>query len=49
MIDVGWEKDARGLYRITPRRPLPPGEYGFIHTQGLAARAAGRVYDFGVD
>ena len=49
MIDVGWEKDVRRLYRITPRPPLPPGGYGFIHTRGLAARAAGRVYEFGVD
>lgn len=49
MIDVAWEKDPAGFYRITPRKPLPPGEYGFIHTVGLAAHAAGRVYDFGVD
>jgi hypothetical protein len=48
-VDVGWEKDSRGFYRITPRQPLPPGEYGFILTQGLSARAAGKVYDFGVD
>jgi hypothetical protein len=48
-VDVGWEKDPRGSYRITPRQPLPPGEYGFILTQGLSARAAGKVYDFGVD
>lgn len=47
-IDVEGEKDSRGLYRITPRKPLPPGEYGFVLLQGLSGRA-GKVYDFGVD
>jgi hypothetical protein len=43
------EKDARGLYKLTPREPLPPGEYGFVLNYGMAAGASGRVYDFGVD
>lgn len=49
-IDVEAEKDPRGFYRIKPRTPLEPGEYGFILTHGLAAGGAGgKVYDFGVD
>jgi hypothetical protein len=43
------EKDARGLYKLTPKEPLPPGEYGFVLTYGMAAGTSGRVYDFGVD
>lgn len=43
------EKDARGLYKLTPKAPLKPGEYGFVLTYGMAAGASGRVYDFGVD
>ena len=48
-IDVATEKDARGFYRITPREPLPPGEYGFIVTHGFATGGSGKIYDFGVD
>ena len=43
------EKDARGLYKLTPKEPLKAGEYGFVLTYGMAAGASGRVYDFGVD
>jgi hypothetical protein len=43
------ERDARGLYKLTPKEPLPPGEYGFVLNYGMAAGASGRVYDFGVD
>ena len=43
------DKDARGLYKLTPKEPLPPGEYGFVLNYGMAAGATGRVYDFGVD
>ena len=51
IVDVESEKDPRGLYRIKPRQPLPPGEYGFILTHGVAAGAGagGKIYDFGVD
>jgi hypothetical protein len=50
-IDVESEKDPRGFYRLKPRRPLGPGEYGFILTHGFAAAtgAGGKIYDFGVD
>src|SRR5262250_77375 len=43
------ERDARGLFKLTPKEPLKPGEYGFVLTYGMAAGASGRVYDFGVD
>ncbi len=48
-VDVEAEKDPRGFYRITPRQPLAPGEYGFILTQGFSSGASGKVYDFGID
>jgi hypothetical protein len=43
------DKDARGLYKLTPKEPLKPGEYGFVLTYGMTPGASGRVYDFGVD
>ena len=46
--DVGF-----GVYRITPRSPLKPGEYGFYHAGGPFAAAgfpgSGKIYAFGVD
>lgn len=48
-VDVASEKDPRGFFRITPREPLTPGEYGFILTHGFAAGGSGKIYDFGVD
>ena len=48
-IDVDSEKDARGLFKLTPKQPLSSGEYGFIVTMGFAAGASGKVFDFGVD
>jgi len=48
-IDVESEKDARGLFKLTPKQPLPTGEYGFVLTFGMASGASGKVFDFGVD
>lgn len=42
------EKDARGYYRLTPKEPLKPGEYGFVLTYGTQG-TTGQIYDFGVD
>jgi hypothetical protein len=42
------EKDARGYYRLTPKEPLKPGEYGFVLTYGTSG-TTGQIYDFGVD
>jgi hypothetical protein len=47
-VDVDAEKDPRGFYRIKPRKPMEPGEYGFIVSPGVAG-AGGKIYDFGVD
>ncbi len=48
-IEVDMEKDARGLFKLTPKQPLPSGEYGFVLTFGMAAGTSGKVFDFGVD
>ena len=48
-IDIDAEKDARGLYKMSPKEPLKPGEYAFVLTFGSAAGASGKVYDFGID
>ena len=47
--DVGF-----GVYRIRPRSPLEPGEYGFYYAAGGPFASAGlsgsrKLYDFGVD
>src|SRR5437660_2382209 len=47
-IDVDAEKDARGLYKMSPKEPLKAGEYAFVLTFGSAA-GSGKVYDFGID
>lgn len=48
-----FENVGFGVYRITPRSPLKPGEYGFYHAGGPLAAAglpgSGKMYDFGVD
>jgi hypothetical protein len=48
VIAVDSERDARGLYRLKPKEPLKPGEYGFVLTHGFGA-GGGKIYDFGVD
>jgi hypothetical protein len=48
-IDVDAERDNRGLFRIRPRAPLPPGEYAFVLTRSSGTIPMGTVYDFGVD
>lgn len=48
-IEVESERDARGLYRVRPRKPLAPGEYGFVLIHGFASGTTGKVYDFGVE
>jgi hypothetical protein len=47
-IPTNIERDPRGLFRVTPAAPLPPGEYGFILASGFGA-GSGKIYDFGVD
>lgn len=48
-VDVESEKDPRGFYRVKPRQPLAPGEYGFVLTHGFAGGTSGKIYDFGID
>jgi hypothetical protein len=48
-IQVTAEPHPRGIYRITPRIPLLPGEYGFVVVGGSATSASRRIFDFGVD
>jgi len=47
-IDVASDRDGRGYYRITPKSPLPAGEYGFVIVGG-AAVSTGKIFDFGID
>ena len=49
LVEVSAERDSRGYYRIKPRAPLPPGEYGFVVTRGNVPNAGSTIYDFGVD
>jgi hypothetical protein len=48
MIEVDAERDSRGFYRVKPRAPLAPGEYGFVATRGGSPMGSS-IYDFGVD
>ena len=49
LIEISAERDSRGFYRIKPRAPLAPGEYGFVSTRGGSPNAGSTIYDFGVD
>lgn len=44
VVTVDFEKLPSGYYRVTPKQPLPPGEYAFLRELG-----SGRAYDFGRD
>jgi hypothetical protein len=48
MIEVDAERDSRGFYRVKPRAPLAPGEYGFVATRGGSPMGSS-IHDFGVD
>ena len=48
MVEVDAERDSRGFYRVKPRAPLAPGEYGFVSTRD-GGSPRGSIYDFGVD
>lgn len=50
---IAFQYDAvrPGVYRVTPREPLEPGEYGFIYSLaagGAAGALAARIFDFSV-
>ena len=40
--------ESCGFYRVKPRTPLAPGEYGFVATRGGSPMGSS-IYDFGVD
>jgi hypothetical protein len=50
-IAVDVQKVAAGVYKVTPVKPLAPGEYCFLPSGGAGAFVGygGRVYDFGID
>jgi hypothetical protein len=48
MVDIDIERDSRGFYRVKPKAPLAPGEYGFVVTRGGSPMGSS-IYDFGVD
>jgi hypothetical protein len=55
-ISFSYEKIAPGVYKVTPKAALQPGEYGFITASGagivspygVGVASASRVFDFGV-
>lgn len=42
-----YEKLAPGIYKVTPRSDLPPGEYCFAYASQIAAGFS-KVFDFGI-
>jgi hypothetical protein len=53
MVELEVSREGDGLYRVTPRGPLPPGEYAFmsrVDTELWHKRVSkARLYPFGVD
>jgi hypothetical protein len=50
-FEVTIERVGVRLYRITPKLPLPPGEYGFLPPGAFlsaSAASSGKLYTFGV-
>jgi hypothetical protein len=45
-VETSAERTEQGLYRVTPREPLGPGEYGFVV---FAGSGTAKVFDFGRD
>ena len=55
LVAFSYEKLRPGVYKVTPKMPLDPGEYGFMTPGGAvvagpyaAGATANRVFDFGV-
>ncbi len=46
-VAVDVQKVAPGIYKVTPGKPLPAGEYCFVPP--VAPLAGGRLFDFGID
>ncbi|MCC7034871.1 MAG: hypothetical protein IT179_18760 [Acidobacteria bacterium] len=45
LIEFTVKEIGKDTYRVTPKSPLPPGEYVFVYQ----SQAGGYVWDFGVD
>ena len=50
-VQVDIQKVAAGVYKVSPIKPLAPGEYCFVPSgaAGAFVTYAGRLFDFGVD
>jgi hypothetical protein len=55
LVAFGFEKLRPGVYKVTPKAPLVPGEYGFMSPGGAvvagpyaSTATSNRVFDFGV-
>jgi hypothetical protein len=53
-VDLHVDREANGLFRVTPRGPLSPGEYAFVSQVDMdlwqkKSPFRMRVFDFGVD
>lgn len=55
-VDFTYEKLSPGVYKVTPKKALEKGEYGFMSPMGGAAvspygaaATSNKVFDFGVD
>src|SRR6202158_2120898 len=50
-VQVDIQKVAPGVYKVSPVKPLAPGEYCFLPSgaAGAFVTYGGRLFDFGVD
>jgi hypothetical protein len=48
-IDFDIKKLQPGVYRVTPRESMPPGEYCFFYALAATQTGGGKIFDFGVD
>lgn len=50
-VQVDIQKVSPGIYKVSPVKPLPPGEYCFLPSgaAGSFVTYGGRLFDFGVD
>lgn len=58
IVSFSFEKIRPGVYKVTPKAPLSPGEYGFVSASGTAVvgffgaamtSSGSHVFDFGVN
>ena len=46
--DFTYEKLAPGVYKVTPKEDLAPGEYGFYNGGGAGPSGGAKIFDFGI-